>query len=124
VRPRWEVDLPPQDAMPLSPHAALQLLRVAQEALTNVLKHAGATEVQVRISRHEGAGVGDGHGFIEMEVQDNGHGMAAGASPSGRGLANMRTRAHRLGGQLELHSAADGTCVVLRLPVSHGAPMA
>jgi len=30
----------------------------------------------------------------------------------------MRTRAHRLGGQLELHSAADGTCVVLRLPVS------
>jgi signal transduction histidine kinase len=100
--------------MTLSPHAALQLLRVAQEALTNVLKHARATRVEVRLRHH-----GD---MLEMEVEDDGRGLAAGPQRQGHGLGNMRSRAERLGGVLEVRSGPAGTCVVLRLPMT--APVA
>lgn len=113
VRPRWDIDLP-DDAMTLSPHAALQLLRVAQEALTNVLKHARATRVEVRLRQ-----IGD---MLEMEVEDDGRGLGVAAPRQGHGLGNMRTRARRLGGELEMRSGACGTCVVLRLPMT--APVA
>jgi signal transduction histidine kinase len=113
VRPRWDIDLP-DDAMTLSPHAALQLLRVAQEALTNVLKHARATRVEVRLRQH-----GD---MLEMEIEDDGRGLAAGPQRQGHGLGNMRSRAQRLGGALEVRSGPAGTCVVLRLPMT--APVA
>jgi signal transduction histidine kinase len=113
VRPRWDIDLP-DDAMTLSPHAALQLLRVAQEALTNVLKHARATRVEVRLRQ-----IGD---MLEMEVEDDGRGLGMVPPRQGHGLGNMRTRARRLGGELEMRSGASGTCVVLRLPMT--APVA
>jgi signal transduction histidine kinase len=112
VRPRWDIDLP-DDAMTLSPHAALQLLRVAQEALTNVLKHARATRVEVRLHQ-----IGD---MLEMEVEDDGRGLGI-APRQGHGLGNMGARARRLGGELEMRSGASGTCVVLRLPMT--APVA
>ncbi|CAN7432803.1 MULTISPECIES: ATP-binding protein [unclassified Variovorax] len=113
VRPRWDIDLP-DDAMPLAPHAALQLLRVAQEALTNVLKHARATRVEVRLRQ-----LGD---MLEMEVEDDGHGLVGEPRRQGHGLGNMRSRAQRLGGALEVRSGPTGTCVVLRLPMT--APVA
>ncbi|RST55888.1 ATP-binding protein [Variovorax sp. MHTC-1] len=108
VHPRWDIDLP-DDAMTLSPHAALQLLRVAQEALTNVLKHARATRVEVRLHQ-----IGD---MLEMEVEDDGRGLGI-APRQGHGLGNMGARARRLGGELEMRSGASGTCVVLRLPMT------
>lgn len=112
VRPSWDIDLP-EDEMTLSPHTALQLLRVAQEALTNVLKHAKATRVQVRLHPE-----GD---MMEMEIEDNGRGLGAEPRAPGHGLGNMRSRAQRLGGTLELRpAAAGGTCVVLRLPMTAG----
>lgn len=111
VRSGWDIDLP-EDGATLSPHAALQLLRVAQEALTNVLKHAQATRVELRLRP-----VGE---MLEMEIEDNGRGL--GAEPGrqgGHGLHNMRSRAQRLGGTLELRpAAAGGCCVVLRLPMT------
>ena len=113
VRPRWNIDLP-DDAMTLSPHSALQLLRVAQEALTNVLKHAQATRVEVRLGQ-----IGD---MLEMEVEDDGQGLVGEPRRQGHGLGNMRSRAQRLGGALEVRSGPTGTCVVLRLPMT--APVA
>ncbi len=110
VRPSWVIDLPDADAVTLSPHAALQLLRVAQEALTNVLKHARASRVSVRMRRQDA--------MLEMEVEDNGCGLSAALSHGGHGMSNMRSRAQRLGAQLELHSGPDGTCVLLRLPIA------
>jgi signal transduction histidine kinase len=107
VRPSWAIDLP-EGAATLSPHAALQLLRVAQEALTNVLRHARASRVQVRLARQDG--------MLALEVEDDGCGLDGAAPPQGRGLGNMRARAKRLGGLLDLRSGAAGTCVVLRLP--------
>lgn len=114
VRSRWDIDLP-EDGRTLSPHAALQLLRVAQEALTNVLKHAGATRVQVRLRR-----TGE---MLEMEIEDNGRGLdPEPGRQGGRGLHNMRSRAERLGGDLELRPApAGGVCVVLHLPMTEAA---
>jgi len=109
VRPRWDIDLP-DDALTLSPHAALQLLRVAQEALTNVLKHAQATQVQVRLCQREG--------MLEMDIEDDGRGLGPDPPRQGHGMGNMRSRAQRLGGALELKSTASGTCVELRLPMS------
>lgn len=73
----------------------LAAFRVAQESLTNVVRHAEATRVTLRVRRtdHE----------LEVEVDDDGrgaHGEVAGDG-AGRGIAGMRERAHALGGTLE-----------------------
>jgi signal transduction histidine kinase len=86
------------------------LLRVAQEALTNVLKHARATRVQVRL-RQAGE-------LLQLEVEDDGHGSAAVPTVSGRGINNMRARARQLGGQLEVRKGDGGTCVSLQVPMN------
>jgi signal transduction histidine kinase len=106
VRLAAEVDLPAPAALP--PTTIVQLLRVLQEALTNTLKHAAASEVRVAIGR-----VGDA---LELRVADDGRGFAADAAPAGRGLAGMRRRARTLGGTLELSSGAGGTALALRVP--------
>ena len=110
IHPTWEIDVP-DEALQLSPHAALQLLRVAQEALTNVVKHAGASEVDVQLRLVDGQ--------LELEVRDNGIG-AAGVSEdsSGRGLTNMRTRASQLGGRVDVHGGSGGTRVTVQVPLA------
>jgi signal transduction histidine kinase len=109
IRPAWTIDVP-DDALCISQHAALQLLRIAQEALTNVLKHARATQVQVRL-RHAGD-------TLELEVQDNGRGHLPQPGSPGRGTGNMRSRAQHLGGTLDVRSSGAGTCVALRVPMN------
>lgn len=108
IRPRWEIAVPDED-LQVSPHAALQLLRVAQEALTNVVKHAQATAVDVQL-RLAGA-------QLELEVRDNG----VGAPPqqgAGHGVGNMRVRAEQLGGQLDVVAAQPGTRVTVHVPLA------
>jgi signal transduction histidine kinase len=109
VRPAWTIDVP-DTALQVSPHAALQILRIAQEALTNVLKHAGARCVQVKLRQADGQ--------LELQVRDDGAGTRAPQGPAGRGLRNMRARAGQLGGDLDVRSGPDGTCVQLRVPAS------
>jgi two-component system sensor histidine kinase UhpB len=87
------------------------LYRVAQEALSNAVRHAHAQRVSVSLQS-------DAQG-IELRVQDDGCGMAeAGrARPHGLGLLGASERAAGLGGSLELQSQrGQGTCVVMRLP--------
>ncbi|QHI99664.1 hypothetical protein GT347_17785 [Xylophilus rhododendri] len=112
VAPGWSVDVP-EPALRLSRQAALQLLRIAQEALTNVLKHAGARNVRIDL-RQTGED-------LELEVADDGRGKGAHAASehqSGRGIRNMHARARQLGGELYVRSGPGGTRVVLRLPLS------
>lgn len=114
VRPEWTIDMP-EDATELAPKTALQLLRIAQEALTNVLKHAQATGVRVSLRI--------GNGRLELVVSDNGRGAATPAGPAGRGIDNMQARARQIDGHLEVRSGPDGMRVALRAPVpSHVDP--
>jgi len=98
----------------LSPVAELQLLRIAQEALTNVRRHAQATEVEVKLENTGQA--------VEMVVKDNGQGFTLThleESPPGyHGLNIIRERAEGLGGNLNISTApGEGTAVMVSLPV-------
>jgi signal transduction histidine kinase len=93
------------------PRVEETLYRIAQEALNNALKHAGAYAVAVTL-RAEGE-------RLLFEVADNGRGFdpAAAAERGGQGLANMRERAAKVGGQFTLHTApGEGTRVCVELP--------
>lgn len=81
--------------------------RVAQEALTNVVRHAGAStcEVVATVSEHA----------LTMQISDDGR-FRDDASP-GVGLLSMRERAGEIGGRVEVRSLARGTAVTVRLPL-------
>ena len=82
--------------------------RIAQEAMTNVVRHAKARECVVRIS----AGIA-----LEVEVSDNGTGMPETKTP-GVGFSSMRERAEELGGVCKVERIPDGgTRVLARLPL-------
>lgn len=111
---RWKID--GIATLELPPSQSLDLLRFLQEALTNVLKHSGGTEVAVRVAR-EGA-------TLQFDVRDNGRGFATAATPGphGTGLRSMRARARRLGGDLRVDSTPAGTHVGLTVPLPDAAP--
>ncbi len=95
---------------PLHPEAEVTLLRAAQEALTNVRKHAQARQVSITLSY-----MGD---QVALDVQDDGVGFAASAPAEGFGLAAMRQRAEQLGGTVVVESAlGQGTTVAVTLPL-------
>ncbi len=92
--------------------------RLAQEALNNVVKHAGASRVSLHVGVEDGAAL--------VVVEDDGSGFEPGAGggdgelsgDGGRGLVGMRERLQMLGGRLELRSApGEGTRVQARFPV-------
>ena len=103
---RWEMDSD-EPVVELSPHVILQLLRIVQEALTNVLKHAGAAKVAVRLRT--------GNRLIGIEVCDDGRGLGDQGAQGGHGLANMRARAQRVGAQLEITERHPGVRVAIEL---------
>jgi signal transduction histidine kinase len=95
-----------------------ELLRIAQEAVHNVKKHAGASQLWVELDY--------GPGTIALEVRDDGRGGAvdrAHVTSSGHfGLTGMRERAAAIGGELEVESApGTGTSVRLRAPAPEAA---
>ncbi|MBN8749539.1 MAG: hypothetical protein J0I65_18760 [Variovorax sp.] len=111
-QPSWRIDVPEGAAPALqSPQATLQLLRIAQEALPNVAKHArpGRLRVALRLA-------GDA---LTLEVEDEGPRnppRPPADAPAGRGIDNMRARARQLGGTLEWQRDVPGTRLRLHLP--------
>jgi signal transduction histidine kinase len=98
----------------LSPDLNVALYRIVQEALTNICKHAQATQVTIELSQsaHPPA-------EILLTVQDNGCGFTPTCSPSGFGLQGIRERAAAFGGRLEINSApAQGCEIIARFPRS------
>jgi signal transduction histidine kinase len=98
------------DPMPLLP-AALEVAvyRIASEAIHNVIKHAQASECEVRIE------VGNGH--LTLSVTDNGKSIPH-QHNVGVGLHSMRERVAELGGTLTVQSCeGSGTCLVARFPI-------
>ena len=103
-----ELTAPPEDP-PLAMEAAVAAYRILQEALTNVARHAQASEVAVTIEM-EGGG-------LRLTVKDNGRGLSPGESSSGTGLVGMRERARALGGSVRIERREEGgTLVEARLP--------
>jgi signal transduction histidine kinase len=108
----------------LRPWHVIQIVRILDEALTNAVKHAGASRITVRIDTLAGGDgvergcitVGDdGKGFEKgSELAADGGGTAG--SKTARGLRNMQDRATRCSAELGLSSSAGGTQVRLALP--------
>ncbi len=96
----------------LEPRVEAELMRIAQEALTNVRRHADATVIRVRISSDDGR--------VELTVDDNGKGFDPSAvSDGGFGLTSMRERAALIGGRLSIDSRPrDGTRVRVEVGTS------
>ncbi|WP_157988009.1 sensor histidine kinase [Jiangella endophytica] len=92
---------------PLPANVEVVLLRTAQEALTNVRKHAGARRVIVALRFRPGPS-----GAATVAVVDDGRGFRPGAAQDGYGLRGMRARVEQVGGRLDIVSApAAGTTV-------------
>ncbi len=93
---------------PLPGSVDVSAYRIVQEALTNVMKHAGARSVRVAVGYEPEA--------LAVEVLDDGAGTGGGDG-TGRGLTGMRERVQLLGGTLDAGPAAPGWRVAVRLPL-------
>ena len=101
------------DDLVLDPRDALQVFRVAQEALSNALRHAAARHVSLRLKQLEGR--------YCLQIEDDGRGMPPQAQRNrGRGLDGMHDRALRLDGNLRiLPQPGGGTRIELEAPLRH-----
>jgi two-component system sensor histidine kinase UhpB len=95
----------------------ITIYRVAQDALTNIARHAGAGAVQVRLARSE-------PGWVTLCVQDDGCGIDPQAATRGLGLLGAEERASAVGGELRVSGTpGGGTRIELRIPVPPTLPM-
>lgn len=106
------------DLPPLGIEREIMVFRIVQEAVTNALRHAGASSLEVAIDATEGG--------IAIDVRDDGRGFDATVVPradgGGFGLFGMRERVHELGGSFLLESApGEGTHVSALIPIEPGA---
>jgi len=108
---RWRID----DELGLDdfpPEQSLHLLRIIQEAVTNAIMHAKASEVSVHIRAEDAKG-----DVLSVEIRDDGRGFRPDAFSGGRGIANMTSRAEALGADLRFESEESGTRIELRVPI-------
>ncbi|MFA6016418.1 MAG: sensor histidine kinase [Gallionellaceae bacterium] len=106
----WQVEnVPPLDW--LDPKNALHILRILQEAFTNIIKHTHATEIRVA--------TGVESDYVMVKVTDNGQGFAVQSAlkSGGKGLSNQMRRAEAIGAEIKWVSNNTGTSVTLRLPI-------
>lgn len=102
-------------AMPVPSELGLHLYKVAQECLSNALRHSQANKVTVRLTQTDDS--------LELRVQDNGKGIAgwdshvqqqAAASATAMGLRSLHSRTQSRGGDLVILSGPEGTCIDVR----------
>jgi len=92
---------------------AISAYRIVQEALSNVMKHAGATFAQVSLVLDED------HDVLRIAVEDDGQGFEPALSSEGIGIIGMRERVYALRGAIDVRSAPQrGTTVAITLPLS------
>ena len=100
----------PESLPPLPAAVDVAAYRIAQEALTNVVRHAAARHGRVRLSLEET--------LLSVEIRDDGRGLET-ERGTGVGLSSMRERAEELGGTCSIEALPDGGTIVLaRLPLS------
>jgi PAS domain S-box-containing protein len=99
----------------LSTAQSTAIFRIVQEALTNVLRHAQATKVDIKLTEEAGE--------LILTLSDNGRGITEDdkSRPQSLGLLGMQERAHLIGGEIEVTGVpGQGTALVLRVPISKG----
>jgi PAS domain S-box-containing protein len=99
------------EAVEIDQERSIAVFRIFQETLTNILRHAAATRVEVRLEQRDQT--------LRIVVKDNGQGIAPERRANGTtlGLASMRERTRLLGGTLEIHSVVgQGTTVRVEIP--------
>jgi signal transduction histidine kinase len=108
---RWEVRNVPALEW-LDPKNALHILRILQEAFTNIIKHTQATEIRVA-TKIEGD-------HVVVSIVDNGQGFAVDRAlrGGGKGLSNQMRRAESIGAEINLDSNDAGTRFILKLPIN------
>jgi signal transduction histidine kinase len=93
---------------PLSEPREANLLRIAQEALTNAVRHSGADRIQVRLAYQPGS--------MALEIEDNGRGVSD-LAREGFGVSGMRDRARQMGGLIDIRTQVNGgTRVFVMVP--------
>jgi signal transduction histidine kinase len=102
-----DVDVP-ESLKGLPPQVETVAYRIAQEGLTNVVRHAGATHARLRVAAVDHS--------LRVEVADDGQGFGR-AQSAGVGLGSMRHRAESVGGTLAVSTGDGGTTVVASLPL-------
>ena len=110
IKLRWEVsNIPPLDW--LNPKYSLHILRVLQEAFTNIIKHTQVTEIRVA-TKIEGD-------HVVVSIVDNGQGfnVESAMNNGGKGLSNQMRRAESIGAEINLESDDTGTRFTLKLPI-------
>lgn len=91
------------------PVAALNLYRIAQEAMSNAVKYSQANHLQIELSKFDGK--------YRLTISDDGIGIESALQSEGLGMNSMRYRAHLLGGDLDIHSnGQQGTIVSVTYP--------
>ena len=106
IEMNWRLDI--GDSTEVGPEKTLQIYRCLQEGINNVLRHAGAAEIDVRVTRAADS--------IEVSIADDGRGIAE-DDPGGRGIGNMRKRVESVGGTFDLTSGAKGTRLQFCVPL-------
>jgi signal transduction histidine kinase len=98
------------------------LLRIAQEAISNAVRHANPTTISVSLRTFDSSsGRVCARCYLELQVQDNGRGISAPElmSQNGFGLINMQNRAKKIGASLDIRTnPGRGTAIVVRLPIN------
>jgi len=100
------------DESNLSKEKSTNLFRIVQESLTNVIRHANATKVEINLSEKDG--------ILLLEVVDNGKGItkAAVTNPKSFGLIGIKERVHSLGGEVDISGTPNaGTRLKVKMPI-------
>ncbi len=116
MRAGLRVDRQIQTPMPqLSGEAELAVYRIAQEALTNVARHAGSDTAQLTVQADTGQ--------LTLTVRDHGRGLPSAYATDGNGMRGMQERAGLIGAKLRIETPIDGPGTELRLELPlNGAP--
>ena len=109
---RWRMD--ELGDLDINPEYRMHLLRMLQECITNVIKHADAEQISIGIERKEWD--------LIVRVEDDGSGFSK--ASEGRGINHLRQRAVSLHGQIDIDSGNLGTTIAIRFPAHHRASAA
>lgn len=109
----WSLE--PNEAPGIGPHAAHAIRSIIREAVSNVIRHARATEVGVKIAWNDNV--------MSLTVNDNGTGVDLEKLTPGNGLTNLKTRVNALGGSLDISNIQPGTKIAAQFPIKQTSPV-